>query len=422
MHVADWLDLRQYRLAALVLISFVFLQSLSYFDYVNINPTWHGRISNGLVLLLMLLCLISRSPRRMPAQYWFLGLLAVPMLSFLPCWLENGQSPVVSLRAYMNVGLALVYFLLHKSAIREQDLVNVLTAFAVVRTLIVIIQQFTYPDYAFTSRPGGLDALGDYQDIEIRSGLYRFAIEDTFLSMFLVFYYFWKLTCRFNPYDLFFFLFGLVGVYLDQTRQLMLSTILALALVMLFSRRIRRNWKIVLIVLVILGGIVAFFADRLFGELLMMTQGDLSNGQYIRTYAYTTYLLEFWGGPLSVIFGNGPIGGVSAYGEEIQYMYENLRLFHSDVGIVGAANLYGIVTVLFYFAFLVFFVFRNWKKLRIHLKMYFLAQIINLPMICIFTQNVNCMVFLAFMLFLCDRDIKRYDKLVQNKQSADADT
>lgn len=422
MHVADWLDLRQYRLAALALVSFVFLHSLSYFDYVNINPTLSGWTSNGLVLLLVLLCLISKSPRRMPAQYWFLGLLAVPMLSFVPCWLENGQSPVVSLRAYMNVGMALVYFFLHKSAIRERELVNVLTAFAVIRTLITIIQQFTYPDYAFTSRPEGLDFLGNFKDIEVRSGIYRFAIEDTILSMFLVFYYFWKMTRRYNPYDLFFFLFGLVGVYLDQTRQLMLSTILALGIVMLFSLRIRKNWKVIAIVVVILGGVLAFFAETLFGELLAMTQGDLSGGRYIRTLAYTTYLFDFWGGPLSVIFGNGPIGGSSVYGERVQYMYENLRLFHSDVGIVGAANLYGVVTVLFYFAFLVFFVFRNWKKLRIFLKMFFVAQIINMPMICIFTQRTNYMVFLAFMLFLCDRDIKRYDKLVQKKQTADADT
>ena len=412
---AAWLDLRRYRLLVLLLIAFVFLHSLSYFDYTGVNPTYAGWISNGLSIALFLLCILSKSPRRMPAQFWFLGLLAVPMLSFLPGWLENGQSPLVSFRAYMNVGLALVYFLLHKAQVKEREVVTVLTVYAVIRTMIVIVQQFTYPEYLFTSRPEGMDIMGVYKDIEVRSGLYRYQIEDTLLSMFLVFYYFWRMTRRFSPYQLFFFLFGLVGVYLDQTRQLMLSTVLALAFVILLSLNMKKNWRVVGLVALLFASVFVFFFDSLFGDLFFMTGSDLSEGN-IRLLAYSTYLLEFWGGPLSVIFGNGPIGGVSAYGDQVQFMYERLRLFHSDVGIVGAANLYGIVTVLFYLAFLVFFVFRNWRKFRIFVKMYFIAQIINMPMICIFTQPAYCMVFVGIMLYFADRDIKRYDAIAKIRQ------
>lgn len=409
------LDLRQYRKIVLVFTAFVFLHSLMYFDYININPTYYGWVSNGLVLLLGAVCIISVSPRKMPASYWLLGLLAVPMLSFLPCWLENGQSPISSLRTYLACWLPLLYFLLHKSKISERELVLVITVFAVTRTLITIVQQFTYPDYLFTFRPEGLDASGMFKGIERRSGIYRFCIEDTFLSMFLVFYYFWRMTKRFKITDLCLFLVGLLGVYLDQTRQLMLSTVLSLVLVFLFTVRIKHKALIVFLLAAIVG-VVVLNADTLFGDLLLMTSQDLNHNN-IRLFSYSTYLFEFWGGPLSVVFGNGPAAWDSAYGQQVAYMYENLKLFHSDVGIVGAANLYGVITVLFYLAFLVFFVFRNWKKFRIHIKMYFVAQLINLPMICIFTQRVNCMVFLGFMLFLCDKDIRRYDRRIANAES-----
>lgn len=409
------LDLRQYRKIVLVFTAFVFLHSLMYFDYININPTYYGWVSNGLVLLLGAVCIISVSPRKMPASYWLLGLLAVPMLSFLPCWLENGQSPISSLRTYLACWLPLLYFLLHKSKISERELVLVITVFAVTRTLITIVQQFTYPDYLFTFRPEGLDASGMFKGIERRSGIYRFCIEDTFLSMFLVFYYFWRMTKRFKITDLCLFLVGLLGVYLDQTRQLMLSTVLSLVLVFLFTVRIKHKALIVFLLAAIVG-VVALNADTLFGDLLLMTSQDLNHNN-IRLFSYSTYLFEFWGGPLSVVFGNGPAAWDSAYGQQVAYMYENLKLFHSDVGIVGAANLYGVITVLFYLAFLAFFVFRNWKKFRIHIKMYFVAQLINLPMICIFTQRVNCMIFLGFMLFLCDKDIRRYDRRIANAES-----
>lgn len=414
MRTFRFLDLRNYKKAVLVFVAFVFLHSLMYFDYVNLDPTIYGWVSNGLVLILAPLCFFSIGPKKMPASPWLLGLLAVPMLSFLPCWLENGQSVFTSARAYMALWLPLLYYLLHKSKISEKELVIMITVFAVVRTVITIVQQFTYPEYLFTFRPEGLDASGLFKGIERRSGIYRFCIEDTFLSMFLVFYYFWKMTRHYRLTDLLLFLTGLLGVYLDQTRQLMFSTVVALVLVLVFSVRIKHKWLILLLVAAI-GGIVALNANTLFEDLLLMTEQEL-NSDNIRILSYTTYLLEFWGGPLSVVFGNGPIGN-SSYGQQVLYMYENMKLFHSDVGIVGAANLYGVVTVLFYLAFLVFFVFRNWKKFRIHIKMYFVAQLINLPMICIFTQRVNCMIFLAFMLFLCDKDIKRYDRIIQCRVS-----
>lgn len=402
------LDLRKYKSNILAFVAFVYLHSLQYFNYVNLNPTVHGRLSFIFAGIIILLCIFSKSPRIIPGRNWMLGILLVPVLSFLPCWLENGQSPVDSARAYIPAFVGLSYFLLHKAKIKEKDVVSIITALAVIRTVINIIQQFTFPDYLFCYRPEGLDAGGYFKDIEIRSGIYRYAIEDTYLSMFLVFYYFRRLLKRVNALNAGLFLFGLAGVYLDQTRQLMFSTFLALVLVLVFSVRFKQKW----IILSLIGVVVAFFvinAETLFADLIYITSSDLNYGN-IRIFAYSTYLLEFWGGPLSVIFGNGPVQWSSSYGAQVAYYQENLRLFRSDVGIVGAANMYGVVIVLLLIAYLAFYVFRNWKKLRIHNKMFFIAMVINLPMICFFTQHYHWLMFLGFMMYFCDNDIKFYDR------------
>lgn len=410
-----FIDLREYKAYVMAFVAFVYIHSLQYFNYVNLNPTIHGRISLALALLTILLCLFSKGPKTIPGRYWMYGILFVPILSFLPCWLENGQSPVDSARAYLPAFVALSYFLLHKAKVKEIDIVNLITALAVVRTLITIVQQFTFPDYLFCYRPEGLDAGGYFKGIEIRSGLYRFAIEDTYLSMFLVFYYFRCLLKQVNALNLGLFLFGLAGVYIDQTRQLMLSTFLAVVLVLLFSVHFKQKW-IIIGVIGAVSAIVYLNADVLFEDLMDLTRSDL-NSRNIRLLAYTTFLFEFWGGPLSVIFGNGPVQWASAYGAQIAYYQENLRLFRSDVGLVGAANMYGVVIVLFLIAYLVFYVFRNWKKLRIHNKMYFVAMVINLPMICIFTQHYHWLMFLGFMMYFCDNDIRHYNRRLSGRQS-----
>ncbi|MBR5904991.1 MAG: hypothetical protein IKZ51_00865 [Bacteroidales bacterium] len=401
------LDLRNYSKIALAGVVFLFVHSLRYFDFVGLNEGFYVLVTKLLALSLIALCAISRNPKRIPGGYWMLALLVVPMLSFLPAWLENGQSPFRSFSSYLPFGLALVYFILHKSRVSPSELIRIITILALVRIGIFVIQQFTYPYYLFSFRPEGLDSYGLFSKIEVRSGIYRYYIEDTYLSMFLVFYYLQKAIKRRQTSDIVLFLVGLAGVYLDQSRQFMLSTLLAVLFVLLFSSTIRNKWWLLIGAGVIIG-VVLLNSEKLFDDLLYMTQKDISSDN-IRIMAYTTYAFEFWGGILSVIFGNGPVGN-SAYGEQVQYMYENLHLFHADVGLVGAANLYGVVTVLLFLSFFIFFVFRNWRKLQMHLKMYYIAMLVNAPLVTIYTQNINWFVFFAFMLYLSDRSIIAYDR------------
>lgn len=401
------IDLRPYSKLVIAGVFFIFLHSLRYFDFIGLNETIYGNCSKLFALFLIILCVISKSPRQMPGRYWWIALLAVPMLSFLPAWLENGQSPVESFKAYLPFGLALIYFILHSAKIRPSEIARIFTVFAIIRLLIYITQQFTFPHYLFAFRTEGFNSFGYYAGIEMRSGIYRYYIEDTYLSMFLVFYYLQRLLKSRRLTDLVFLFIGLIGVYLDQSRQFMVSTVVAVLFVIFFASKIKYK-GLILLGMAGVAAILLSFSEQIFGDLLFMTQDDLSSDN-IRLLAYTTFALEFWGGTLSVIFGNGPIGH-SAYGEKVAYLNQNMNLYHADVGIVGAANLYGIVTVLMLLVFFLFFVVRNWRKLQTHLKMYYVAMVVNLPLVTIYTQNLNWFVFFAFMLYLSDRSIIGYDR------------
>lgn len=401
------IDLRPYRKTVLICVLLVFLHSLRYFDYIGLDVTIYGRITNALSIVLIMLCFITKGPKRIPGQYWLLGLVLVPMLSFLPSWLENAQSPIESFKTYLPTGLVLVYFALHKARVSPNDLIKGITVFALFRILIYVIQQFTFPNYLFAFRQDGMNSLGVYQGIEVRSGIYRYYIEDTYLSMFLVFYYLQRFLKTRKAIDIAFFAIGFIGVYLDQSRQFMVSTLAAVLFVMFLGSQIRYKGRI-LLGMVIITGIIIANSGELFEDLVYMTQEDLSSDN-IRLLSYVTLGLEFWGGPLSVILGNGPIGH-SAFGDRVSYLNENLHIYHSDVGLVGAANLYGVVTVLFFLIFFIFFVGKNWRKYQMHLRMYYVAMLVSVPLITIFTQSNNWFVFFSFMMYLTDRDISRYER------------
>ena len=183
----------------IILIGWIYLHTLHYFDFTLYNPTLGGQI-NKLICIILILYLFTH---RIIAKYayskkWVTGFLWVPMLSFISCWLEHGQNPIQSFWAYLPLFILLLYFVFHAKKIETDKIINLLTLFAVVRTAILLIQQFTYPSYYFAFRPEIEMENGLISEIEIRSGILRYYISDTYLSMFLVFYWGQKIFEKFK--------------------------------------------------------------------------------------------------------------------------------------------------------------------------------------------------------------------------------
>ena len=187
-----------------------------------------------------------------PSKKYVIGFVFIPMLSFIPCFFEHGQSLVESFRVYLPCMILFLYFYMHKEEISVKTLINILTIFAIVRTSILIVEQFTYPNYLFAFRPETYDENGILKPIEVRSGIYRYYISDTYLSQFLIFYYFQKLTEQCKLKYLFLFVFGLVGLYLDQTRQFMVTTVLVLVIISLLSSNFKHK-KLAISLIILFG-------------------------------------------------------------------------------------------------------------------------------------------------------------------------
>lgn len=383
----------------------IYLHSLHYFDYVNYDSTAGGWISNLIGIFCLTLFLIYNYPKReCPSKFYVAGFILVPILSFIPCYLEHGQGFITSFRAYLPLFVLFLYYYFHRNHFKADTLINIITVFAVVRTIILITQQFTYPNYLFAMRPEGYNEMGVYREIEVRSGIYRYYISDSYLSQFLIFYYFQKLTEKYTLKKLLLFVLGLVGLYLDQTRQFMATTACAIIIIAMLSSKYRHK-NIAAFFILVVGITIYLNFDTLFGSLAEQTTEDFTKDN-IRLLSYNFFFNEYWGGPLSYIFGNGR-PGQSAYGNEINNIATDLHLYRSDVGVVGFLNQYGIVSVLFFFLFYALFVRKNWKYIDMHLKMFFCATFLNLPLVVFFVNNLNWYAFWAFMMYLLDESIVR---------------
>lgn len=390
----------------IILIGWIYLHALHYFDFTLYNPTIGGWIQKMICIAIIAYLIFHNINTKYAFSKTYLsGFLWIPMLSFIPCWLEHGQTIIQSFWAYFPMFILLLYFIFHDRRIRENDIIRLLTIFAVTRTLILLIEQFTYPHYYFAFRPEIEMENGYLRPIEIRSGILRFYISDTYLSMFLMFYWGQRIFEKFNWRHFLLFAWGIFGLWLDQTRQFMAVGYGAFLIILLatHNRKINKISTYIVITIVILVVVINF--DNLFGDLNDKTSNEM-NKDNIRLLAYKYFLNEYWGGPLSVLFGNG-IAGTSQYGKEISFLSQEMKLFRSDVGIVGFLNQYGIVSVFFFIWFYISFVRKNWKYIDAYIKMFLLATLLNLPLVVFFVNNLNWYVYVAFMMYLMDMSIKK---------------
>lgn len=386
------------------ILTFIILHFFHYLDYVNYNPTIGGQLSNVIVLLLIVYVLTRKIDITNAVSYkYVLYFMLVPMLSIIPCYLDRGQSLFISFRAFMPSGIWLLYFFLQDKKFNADKVVKVILIIAFLRIGITFVEQFTYPVYYFANRTDIELENGIIREVEIRSGFRRYLISDTFFSMFAIFFYYQKLIERHKKKIiwLILFLIACFGLYMDQSRQFLASTVGSIAILSIFSSKYGLGGKIAFIALIV--GIYVGY-NFLFSELASKTTEEL-NDDNIRVASYAFYLFDYWGGPLSIIFGNGLPGSTSDYGIEIQKLETTLHFYRSDVGIVGALNIGGICTVLVFFFYYFKVVRKNWSYMELYQQLFLISALLNIPLIFPITQGTHYKCFWAILLFIIDRTI-----------------
>ena len=113
------------------------------------------------------------------------GLILIPFLGFIPAYILHGQGIGMSIiSAHIHVGY-FIFFFLFITKIREQEVLKIFCLFGICWSAIEIIQQFTYPTYWFATRYET-----DDRGIEIRNGIYRFAVYGVNFGLILLFYWY----------------------------------------------------------------------------------------------------------------------------------------------------------------------------------------------------------------------------------------
>lgn len=357
-----------------------------------------GKEVGFVALLLILLWFVFNRRKKSSCEahfsYEVFFLIVVPFISTISCYVYRGQDILTTAIATRSVCFWFVYFLLHRVSFGEVRIRRVLIGFGSAATLIYVVQQIVYPYYYW------FDSLGTLF-VDVRSGFYRFRLfwNNPYIYFAFFFYVVYALR-RSNPTYKFYAFFFFVGIFLTVTRQIWFCCMLPVFMYPLLNGKNISIKKILSLCLsfTLLYFLITNLMSVLGAKLVNDTLYDLKNNEdNIRMIALNYYGLEYWESPLNVILGNGVASfGKSEYGNHIFYM-ENVRgLYRSDIGIVGVMSQYG---TLYVFVLLMYYikVLRNFKYLSTHMRMLFVASIINLPLASwdIFPLFMGCVTYYA---------------------------
>jgi len=314
-------------------------------------------------------------------------------LSVIGALVLHNQSIILSLLRIRFLYFYLLYFILHFYNIQPEKLIKFTLIVGVIWALITVIQQFTYPEYAFYYADY-------YADVSVRSGTYRFGIYRHHYGMFLVLFFFMKFLQTKKAKYLPLFLIGLVGFYYFGTRQFAAAIVISMIIGVFMQKGYSKIFAFIIMSIVIM--LFWNFQDILFGSYIDLTNKQL-NTDYVRILAAKFFLFDYWPNWFATIIGNGLEHNFSEYGKEItriQYTYNYSR---NDVGLIGTFNKYGI----FFTITLVMLVMKGIKsKLyapkTAYLRLIFINTFILFIMSEYFT-NITAVPFFCIVFYLTDK-------------------
>lgn len=349
-----------------------------------------GRWSRALIFFVSgLLLLLSAYRVKTFIDKTVLLLMLVPWLSLIPAYLLHGQSMYQTSTITMNNLAYSIYFLLWRY--KKVNYEKLLICFGLVFALIYIVQQVTYPTILFSNTEMG----------SLRGSNVRFSIFGNEFLLFLFLYAYVQLLNRYKTQVfLLLIIICAVTIYFMSVRQIYLTMALTILLGLFMTKRIRLYQ---LSVVSVVGIVIYMNFDDWFGAFIEMSGKDDWSYE-ARTLSWIFYGITYnKGNLLAMLLGNGDPYELSEYGKEIagfQTLYrEDMGLWRSDIGIVGTYSLYGAV----YIAVIIYFfyhVFKERKYFDLHLQLFALFMLFEMPMIQYFQSGLSGIVPHALILYL----------------------
>ena len=327
----------RYRLHVSVELLLLMLFATSFFDMVALN--WLFR-DEGLFFsyLLLLVVIYIRNmgiqirfgiAKKMKPLMW---ILIGALISFIPAYLYYGQHLYYSLIVYRNFFgyFALVVLLSIRPS--HLEIRRALNAFSIIYFVMMLYVSFINP--AFVISDPERDFIGEGDFVHYMQGA-----EYLVLALIYTLDDMRRNKIRVNNLLQVGFLF--LAIFLIQNRTLLFASLMVSILAALSIRSASRRLTREVIVGFLLVSMFVL-AYQYITHLITETMTDLNNPDYNRVKAFN-YFISGENGFMSYIWGNGFISG------SVNSLMADLRMegiFHSDLGMIGFWNQFGIIPII----------------------------------------------------------------------------
>lgn len=357
-HVADRL---------LILASIAFFQFYQP-NFLNLDTTvWKFLYYATLLLFgsyVFLLKAQSLTVKRNSVSFLIVGFLLCQILSAFNAYHYKGQPLSISIIATLQYIGFIAYLFLCRSNITIQRIEKVIALFAWIFVCLTILN-FLSGDALF----------GRYEFDSYRGGV-RYRL---FGIGWVILYCFLNIN-RYTNYNrtkyLWIALLMFLFTVLSLTRQVMAVTFLLMVLMIIHKAK----WyqKVFIALLLIFAWLFVIPKVGLFNKLVSFST-EQANAKYdnIRLLAFEYYAIEYPRNSTQVLFGVGvPSFGHSIYGNEIDWIEQNLRLYTSDIGYIEIYFKFGAVALVLLLLAQVLCMQRKTKPEFLYAKYYLLANML----------------------------------------------
>lgn len=273
----------------------------------------------------------------MPLSKYVYFILLWPIITTLLFFLNGGSVEHEMSMTLSWTLLSILFFYFTNFNIKEETIISGLTIFAVLTSIIQIIQQFL-PEYAIF---GIIDPVSEEYGGEIatiRNGLYRFRVGNCFIQMFCFFYYWHLLMKKINVKTIILVAIFAISIYLYLTRQIMMSVIATCMISFILFRNIKSNMAIIIVVLFAI--LLYAYWDLLFARLISDYYDDTYTTD-IR-FAFLSWTHDFFQKNIfTFILGEGHSARI--------FNLIQRGFYVSDIGFIGTIFYFGILWPLVYF-------------------------------------------------------------------------
>jgi hypothetical protein len=294
---------------------------------------------------------------------FFVGLV----LNIISAYVNQGQHPWQTFLGFGSFYFILFYFFLHTIQISRKFIESIILIFAILYSVLYIIQVSVYPNLIFRDIP-----------LEDR-GTLRLLIEGNGFLMLAYFLMLNRYLLNFRFINILFALFFFVILFMGGFRTLTFGALFIS--IMMFYRLTRLSAQsislMVFLILLFVGIFQLKLTSDILGYMVNSTEEHLEQGNsYIRILEFDYFLNKYPENGSIYVFGGGLPVGNGSYSRTMEFTKQQYGYFWDDLGIIGFYIVIGVVALLGLLWYAIKAIFIKIPPGRFYLNFYFLYLLI----------------------------------------------